>query len=162
MQSLAQKSVQAHEQIESLRQDSAQTQQQLTNTQKRVADNSQQINTLNNHFDSLKNEVEDNRKEANAGTASAIAIASQPQVKTGDVMMVSAGAGTFNGESAVSVGTSLMPERIRYLKPVFLRIHNLISAQVSAWDIRSNISILNINKSKEACRVHLFINLYII
>ena len=98
MQSLAQKSVQAHEQIES--------QQQLTNTQKRVADNSQQINTLNNHFDSLKNEVEDNRKEANAGTASAIAIASQPQVKTGDVMMVSAGAGTFNGESAVSVGTS--------------------------------------------------------
>lgn len=102
MQSLAQKSVQAHEQS----QDVTQTQQQLTNTQKRVADNSQQINTLNNHFDSLKNEVEDNRKEANAGTASAIAIASQPQVKTGDVMMVSAGAGTFNGESAVSVGTS--------------------------------------------------------
>ena len=106
MQSLAQKSVQAHEQIDSLSQDVTQTQQQLTNTQKRVADNSQQINTLNNHFDSLKNEVEDNRKEANAGTASAIAIASQPQVKTGDVMMVSAGAGTFNGESAVSVGTS--------------------------------------------------------
>ena len=99
MQSLAQKSVQAHEQIESLRQDSAQTQQQLSNTQKRVADNSQQINTLNNHFSSLKNEVEDNRKEANA-------IASQPQVKTDDLMMVSAGAGTFNGESAVSVGTS--------------------------------------------------------
>ena len=64
------------------------------------------LGTLNNHFSSLKNEVEDNRKEANAGTASAIAIASQPQVKTGDVMMVSAGAGTFNGESAVSVGTS--------------------------------------------------------
>ncbi|MCZ5911238.1 adhesin, partial [Escherichia coli] len=88
----AQKSVQAHEQIESLRQDSAQTQQQLSNTQKRVADNSQQINTLNNHFSSLKNEVEDNRKEANAGTASAIAIASQPQVKTGDVMMGNDGA----------------------------------------------------------------------
>lgn len=63
MQSLAQKSVEAHEQIESLRQDSAQTQQQLTNTQKRVADNSQQINTLNNHFDSLKNEVEDTVKK---------------------------------------------------------------------------------------------------
>ena len=46
-----------------------------------------------------------------------------------------------------------MPERIRYLKQVFLRIHNLISVRVSAWDIRSNISILNINKSKEACRV---------
>ena len=106
IQRLAQDSTQTHEQIDSLSQDVTQTQQQLTNTQKRVADNSQQINTLNNHFSSLKNEVEDNRKEANAGTASAIAIASQPQVKTGDVMMVSAGAGTFNGESAVSVGTS--------------------------------------------------------
>ncbi|HBE3533917.1 TPA: YadA-like family protein [Escherichia coli] len=106
IQRLAQDSTQTHEQIDSLSQDVTQTQQQLTNTQKRVADNSQQINTLNNHFDSLKNEVDDNRKEANAGTASAIAIASQPQVKTGDFMMVSAGAGTFNGESAVSVGTS--------------------------------------------------------
>ena len=106
IQRLAQDSTQTHEQIDSLTQDVNQTHQQLSNTQKRVADNSQQITTLNNHFSSLKNEVEDNRKEANAGTASAIAIASQPQVKAGDFMMVSAGAGTFNGESAVSVGTS--------------------------------------------------------
>ncbi|ENA4753023.1 YadA-like family protein [Escherichia coli] len=106
IQRLAQDSTQTHEQIDSLTQDVTQTHQQLSNTQKRVADNSQQITTLNNHFSSLKNEVEDNRKEANAGTASAIAIASQPQVKAGDFMMVSAGAGTFNGESAVSVGTS--------------------------------------------------------
>ncbi|WP_136142853.1 YadA-like family protein [Escherichia coli] len=106
IRNLAQDSAQAHEQIESLTQDSAQTHQQLTNTQKRVADNSQQINSLNNNFSSLKHEVEDNRKEANAGIASAVAIASQPQVKTGDFMMVSAGAGTFNNESAVSVGGS--------------------------------------------------------
>ncbi|EOW1853041.1 YadA-like family protein [Escherichia coli] len=99
-------SVHYGEQIQNLVQDSTDTHHQLSTTQKRVADNSQQINTLNNHFSSLKNEVEDNRKDANAGIASAIAIASQPQVKTGDLMMVSAGAGTFNGESAVSVGTS--------------------------------------------------------
>ena len=99
-------SVHYGEQIQNLVQDSTDTHQQLSTTQKRVADNSQQINTLNNHLSSLKNEVEDNRKDANAGIASAIAIASQPQVKTGDLMMVSAGAGTFNGESAVSVGTS--------------------------------------------------------
>lgn len=99
-------SVHYGEQIQNLVQDSTDTHQQLSTTQKQVADNSQQINTLNNHFSSLKNEVEDNRKDANAGIASAIAIASQPQVKTGDLMMVSAGAGTFNGESAVSVGTS--------------------------------------------------------
>nr|WP_230027997.1 YadA-like family protein [Escherichia coli] len=113
--------VATQEQIESLTQDSAQTHQQLTNTQKRVADNSQQINSLNNNFSSLKHEVEDNRKEANAGIASAVAIASQPQVKTGDFMMVSAGAGTFNNESAVSVGASFNAG-----------IHTVIKAGVSA------------------------------
>ncbi|RZN46912.1 YadA-like family protein [Escherichia sp. E13S3] len=121
IQRLAQDSTQTHEQIDSLTQDATQTHQQLSNTQKRVADNSQQINTLNNNFSSLKNEVEDNRKDANAGIASAIAIASQPQVKTGDLMMVSAGAGTFNGESAVSVGTSFNAG-----------IHTVIKAGVSA------------------------------
>ena len=121
IRNLAQDSAQAHEQIESLTQDSAQTHQQLTNTQKRVADNSQQINSLNNNFSSLKHEVEDNRKEANAGIASAVAIASQPQVKTGDFMMVSAGAGTFNNESAVSVGASFNAG-----------IHTVIKAGVSA------------------------------
>ncbi|QQE45182.1 YadA-like family protein [Hafnia alvei] len=60
----------------------------------------------NQKFSQLKSTVDDNRKEANAGTALAIAIASQPQVKTGDSFMVSAGAGTFNSESAVSVGAS--------------------------------------------------------
>ncbi|HFI7049822.1 TPA: YadA-like family protein [Escherichia coli] len=121
IRNLAQDSAQAHEQIESLTQDSAQTHQQLTNTQKRVADNSQQINSLNNNFSSLKHEVEDNRKEANTGIASAVAIASQPQVKTGDFMMVSAGAGTFNNESAVSVGASFNAG-----------IHTVIKAGVSA------------------------------
>ncbi|EGD1879906.1 YadA-like family protein [Escherichia coli O145:H28] len=121
IRNLAQDSAQTHEQIESLTQDSAQTHQQLTNTQKRVADNSQQINSLNNNFSSLKHEVEDNRKEANAGIASAVAIASQPQVKTGDFMMVSAGAGTFNNESAVSVGASFNAG-----------IHTVIKAGVSA------------------------------
>ena len=121
IRNLAQDSAQAHEQIESLTQDSAQTLQELTNTQKRVADNSQQINSLNNNFSSLKHEVEDNRKEANAGIASAVAIASQPQVKTGDFMMVSAGAGTFNNESAVSVGASFNAG-----------IHTVIKAGVSA------------------------------
>lgn len=114
-------SVQYGEQIRNLAQDSVQTLQELTNTQKRVADNSQQINSLNNNFSSLKHEVEDNRKEANAGIASAVAIASQPQVKTGDFMMVSAGAGTFNNESAVSVGASFNAG-----------IHTVIKAGVSA------------------------------
>lgn len=84
--------------------------QHLTNNanvaQKRVVDNTASINKLNSNFSALKDDVDDNRKDANAGIASAMAFASQPQVKDGDTMMVSAGAGTFNGQSAVSVGAS--------------------------------------------------------
>ena len=71
-----------------------------------MVDNTASINKLNSNFSALKDDVDDNRKDANAGIASAMAFASQPQVKDGDTMMVSAGAGTFNGQSAVSVGAS--------------------------------------------------------
>lgn len=60
----------------------------------------------NQKFSELKSQVDSNKKDASAGTASAIAFASQPQVKTGDTFMVSAGAGTYDNESAVSVGAS--------------------------------------------------------
>ncbi|MEG1466120.1 MAG: YadA-like family protein [Hafnia sp.] len=79
---------------------------QIRSTQARVNDNTASINKLNSNFSSLKSTVDDNRKEANAGIAGATAIASMPQVKSGDSFMVSAGAGTFNSESAVAVGAS--------------------------------------------------------
>lgn len=91
------------EQIQSL---ATNTNSQIRSTQARVNDNTASINKLNSNFSSLKSTVDDNRKEANAGIAGATAIASMPQVKSGDSFMVSAGAGTFNSESAVAVGAS--------------------------------------------------------
>ncbi|WP_254663906.1 YadA-like family protein [Hafnia alvei] len=91
------------EQIQNL---ATNTHSAIRSTQSRVSDNTASINKLNSNFSSLKNSVDDNRKEANAGIAGATAIASMPQVKSGDSFMVSAGAGTFNSESAVAVGAS--------------------------------------------------------
>lgn len=65
----------------------------------------QQANT-NAQFKSLHDEVDGNKKEARSGAASAIAIASMPQVEAGQKVMFSAGAGSFKDEQAVSVGAS--------------------------------------------------------
>lgn len=64
-----------------------------------------QANT-NSQFKSLKDEVESNKKEARAGVASAVAIASMPQVEKDQSVMFSAGVGSFKDEQAVSVGAS--------------------------------------------------------
>lgn len=67
--------------------------------------NQQQANT-NAQFKSLRDEVDSNKKEARSGAASAIAIASMPQVEASQNVMFSAGVGSFKDEQAVSVGAS--------------------------------------------------------
>ncbi|HED6240609.1 TPA: YadA-like family protein [Enterobacter sichuanensis] len=64
-----------------------------------------QTNT-HSQFKSLKDEVDGNKKEARGGVASAVAMASMPQVEKDQAVMFSAGAGEFRGEEAVSVGAS--------------------------------------------------------
>lgn len=66
----------------------------------------QQQVASNTQFKSLRDEVDNNKKEARGGVASAIAIASMPQVEADQSMMVSAGVGSFRSESALSVGAS--------------------------------------------------------
>lgn len=66
----------------------------------------QQQAASNTQFKSLRDEVDNNKKEARGGVASAIAIASMPQVETAQSMMISAGVGAFRSESALSVGAS--------------------------------------------------------
>lgn len=66
----------------------------------------QQQASSNSQFKNLKDEVDDNKKESRSGAASAIAIASMPQVEAGQSVMFSAGAGTFKDEQALSVGAS--------------------------------------------------------
>lgn len=102
-----------------------------TATQQKVADNTKAISTATNQsasvakdlqdakqffvrqqaesnaqFKNLRDEVDSNRKEARGGVASAVAIASMPQVEAGQNVMFSAGVGSFKNESALSVGAS--------------------------------------------------------
>ncbi|MGK4355853.1 YadA C-terminal domain-containing protein [Enterobacter cloacae] len=96
-----------------------------TVTQTKVANNSHAITTtaqdlqatkqtlqaMNNNtsqqFKSLRDEVDNNKKQANAGISGAMAMAGLPQVQTDQRVMFSAGGATYNGESALAVGASV-------------------------------------------------------
>lgn len=58
-------------------------------------------------FKSLRDEVDNNKKQANAGISGAMAMAGLPQVQTNQRVMFSAGGATYNGESALAVGASV-------------------------------------------------------
>ncbi|MFG6176269.1 YadA-like family protein, partial [Halomonas sp. THAF12] len=77
-----------------------------------------QLQALNQQFQQqiggLNNRIKDVHDQANAGTASAIAAASVPQAYLPGKSMISAGAGTYNGESAVSVGASRLSDNGRW------------------------------------------------
>ncbi|WP_187360778.1 YadA C-terminal domain-containing protein [Enterobacter asburiae] len=64
-------------------------------------------NNTNQQFKSLHDEVDNNKKEANAGISGAMAMAGLPQVQTNQRTMFSAGGATYNGESALAVGASV-------------------------------------------------------
>ncbi|MFC0325180.1 YadA-like family protein, partial [Halomonas organivorans] len=77
-----------------------------------------QLQELNRQFNqqigSLSHRIEDVEDQANAGTASAIAAASVPQAYLPGKSMVAVGAGTYSGESAVSVGVSRLSDNGRW------------------------------------------------
>ncbi|EIX7371986.1 YadA-like family protein [Citrobacter freundii] len=75
-------------------------------TQSQVDSNTQQINKLNSNFSNLKNEVNENKKQASAGISGAMAQANIPQVLQGQTFAVGAGIGGYDGQSAVAVGFS--------------------------------------------------------
>lgn len=60
----------------------------------------------NQKFSALKSEVDDNKKEAAAGSASAMAQANIPQVQESQQFAVGAGIGGYDSENALSVGAS--------------------------------------------------------
>ncbi|EPM2823641.1 YadA C-terminal domain-containing protein [Enterobacter hormaechei] len=63
--------------------------------------------TTSQQFKSLRDEVDNNNKQANAGISGAMAMAGLPQVQTNQRVMFSAGGATYNGESALAVGASV-------------------------------------------------------
>lgn len=74
-------------------------------------------NNTNQQFKSLHDEVENNKKQANAGISGAMAMAGLPQVQTNQHVMFSAGGATYNSESALAVGAS-----VNFSSPVIAKV----------------------------------------
>lgn len=87
------------------------TKNNVASNRNAISSNRSAINAMNqqtnSQFKSLKSEVDDNRKQANAGISGAMAMAGLPQVQTNQRVMFAAGGATYNGESAVAVGASV-------------------------------------------------------
>ncbi|MGX1904645.1 YadA C-terminal domain-containing protein [Enterobacter asburiae] len=74
-------------------------------------------NNTNQQFKSLHDEVDNNKKQANAGISGAMAMAGLPQVQTNQHVMFSAGGATYNSESALAVGAS-----VNFSSPVIAKV----------------------------------------
>ncbi|AOI68895.1 peptide ABC transporter permease [Burkholderia ubonensis] len=64
------------------------------------------VQQLNDSLGSVHNQIEHDRRDANGGTASAVAIASLPQAPSPGTSMVAIGGGSYAGQSAMAVGLS--------------------------------------------------------
>ena len=71
-----------------------------------IQHNSQSIDKLNNAFSALKDEVNNNQKEADAGISGAMAMSNIPQVMNNQTVAIGAGIGGYEGENALAVGAS--------------------------------------------------------
>ncbi|MBN3817279.1 adhesin [Paraburkholderia sp. Se-20369] len=65
------------------------------------------VRQLNNAIGSVRDDLSRYRKDANAGTASAIAMANLPQAVLPGEKVVALGGGTYGGQSAMAVGLSV-------------------------------------------------------
>ncbi|MGG5265709.1 YadA C-terminal domain-containing protein, partial [Rahnella variigena] len=70
----------------------------------------------NKKFNDLKSEVDGNKKEAAAGSASAMAQANIPQVQESQQFAVGAGVGGYDSQNAISVGASFHASRATIVK----------------------------------------------
>ncbi|WP_080423935.1 YadA family autotransporter adhesin [Burkholderia ubonensis] len=64
------------------------------------------VQQLNDSLGSVRNQIEHDRRDANGGTASAVAIASLPQAPSLGTSVVAIGGGSYTGQSAMAVGLS--------------------------------------------------------
>ena len=107
----------AHSRIDAANQNIEANHQALVNTNKRVAANTAQLanheqrltsleQQTNKGFSDLKRQIDDNKKDANAGIAGVAAIASIPQVTDKQDFSIGAGVGARGSEQALAVGFS--------------------------------------------------------
>ncbi|KVQ04252.1 YadA family autotransporter adhesin [Burkholderia ubonensis] len=64
------------------------------------------VQQLNDSLGCVRNQIEHDRRDANGGTASAVAIASLPQAPSPGTSVVAIGGGSYAGRSAMAVGLS--------------------------------------------------------
>ncbi|WP_080410101.1 YadA family autotransporter adhesin [Burkholderia ubonensis] len=64
------------------------------------------VQQLNDSLGSVRNQIEHDRRDANGGTASAVAIASLPQAPSPGTSVVAISGGSYAGQSAMAVGLS--------------------------------------------------------
>ncbi|WP_080426467.1 YadA family autotransporter adhesin [Burkholderia ubonensis] len=69
------------------------------------------VQQLNDSLGSVRNQIEYDRRDANGGTASAVAIASLPQAPSPGTSVVAIGGGSYAGQSAMAVGLSTYASR---------------------------------------------------
>ncbi|HKM96472.1 MAG TPA: YadA-like family protein, partial [Buttiauxella sp.] len=78
----------------------------IENNQQAIVSNTQHLDSLEKRQNQQDKTIKDNDKRASAGISAAFAMASIPQVTESQQFALGAGAGTYNSESAVSVGAS--------------------------------------------------------
>ena len=66
----------------------------------------QSVGAVNRQLNDVHHQIASNRRDANAGTAGAMAMAGMPQAYMPGKSMVAAGAGYYEGQSAVAIGVS--------------------------------------------------------
>lgn len=101
---------QANANIEANRQASSATNKRVADNTAAIANHETRITSLeqltSKGFSDLKRQIDDNKKDANAGIAGVAAIASIPQVTSNQDFSVGAGVGARGSEQAVAVGFS--------------------------------------------------------
>lgn len=78
------------------------------------------VGDINKQVNALSNVVENNRRDANAGSASAMAVAGLPQPTSAGHSMLSLAASTYSGQSAMALGLSTISENNRWVYKVSL------------------------------------------
>ncbi|KVO90948.1 peptide ABC transporter permease [Burkholderia ubonensis] len=105
----------------------------LTNVSAAVAStDAVNVQQLNDSLGSVRNQIEHDRRDANGGTASAVAIASLPQAPSPGTSVVAIGGGSFAGQSAMAVGLSTYAGRWIFKASGSMNTSGTVAAGVGA------------------------------
>ncbi|KVO30116.1 hypothetical protein WJ74_22855 [Burkholderia ubonensis] len=90
------------------------------------------VQPLNDSLGSVRNPIEHDRRDANGGTASAVAIASLPQALSPGTSVVAIGGGSYAGQSAMAVGLSTYAGRWIFKASGSTNTRGMVAAGVGA------------------------------